>query len=73
MSLAAVRVCVGFDVFVIREGGWVALLGQLCPIGEPVGGQREPGRQRETERSTGRQRGSEGLALVGCPAPEARG
>jgi len=37
MPLAAVRVCVGFDAFVIREGGWAALLGQLCPIGEPVG------------------------------------
>ena len=34
-SLAAVSVCVGWDNFVIREGGWVALLGQLCPIGEP--------------------------------------
>jgi len=71
-SLAAVRGCVVFDVFVVRDGVVAHYQDSCVPLGNLVwtGGTEVTW---ITERSREDQRGSEGLALLGCPALEARG
>ena len=61
-----------FDVFVVRDGVVAHYQDSCVPLGNLVwtGGTEVTW---ITERSREDQRGSEGLALLGCPALEARG
>jgi hypothetical protein len=56
---------INFDVFVVRDGVGVHYQDSCVPLGSCgcLEEQRSPGQQREAE----------GLSLLGCPAPEARG